>query len=245
MAVFIINPNQGGHVNHAGGANQSFLSSVNATSGTATNRVNASGLNSRNTSAVRTLYASGQNRYYYNRTFFRFDVSSITNIQIDSVELKIVTSLSTTDDTVDPTGQIVVVESDAFNAAGNTLANSDFDNINKDVVYNSGIQLDSEDAGLQSIPLTNCFDAIVDNSVFQCGIITIDDFNEVDPEFNGSKVTGFYFNDSLTGGQDIQLVIRTAAPFFNGKIGYMHFNKTPLTAEEVRQNYNALKHRFK
>ena len=54
-----------------------------------------------------------------------------------------------------------------------------------------------------------------------------------------------YFSSYLGTGYQPYLTLNTAPPAFIGNISYVHFNKATLTAAEVKQNYNALKRRFK
>lgn len=174
------------------------------------------------------------------RIFLYFDVSSITSAVSATLTFLPITPVSPPN--------FRVVKSTAFGGDGATnLTSTDYGLIDYNTAYSDEIDVSS---------ITNLLDftfslnntALTDinsNNHFTISFITFYDFDN-NPDFSfGDRRIPMYFSSYLGTGYQPYLTINTAAPVFVGNISYVHFNKATLTAAEVKQNYNTLKHRFK
>ena len=122
-----INPSQEAAIN--GPDSGTWAAARGATSGTAVNYTQSTGINS----GMMVVYevSKGADVFTINRSYLRFDVSSINGTVVSAV-LKIAGQSSGTAD-------IIVIASDAFNGINNSLINSDFDNVDFNTAYSSEV----------------------------------------------------------------------------------------------------------
>jgi len=205
--------------------------------------------------SIRHRYVSSN--FFIFRSYLAFDVSNINTLPGEVTLTFLPYSLSTQPD-------IRVVYSSAFGGDGATnLATTDWDSI-----YPSYFLGEPQDP-LNGIVSTVAYTGEVNTSVmanevdftislnsnaraavsyynyFICAIITTYDFNNNGLLDSTDRKIGMYYNEYLNIGYKPYLTVTTRPPNFIGNISYIHFNKATLTAAEVKQNYNTLKHRFK
>lgn len=195
--------------------------------------------------------------FYVYRSYLAFDVSNIDSTASEVTLTFLPYSITTQPD-------IRVVYSSAFGGDGATnLATTDWDSIYpsdflgepqeptgaylSSIAYtgevNTSVMANEVDFTISLNPAARA--AVGYYNYFICAIITTYDYNDNGLLSSTDRRIGMYYNEYLGVGYKPYLTVTTRPPNFIGNISYIHFNKATLTAAEVKQNYNTLKHRFK